>query len=77
MPIGNNALDTGYSRVPKKGKESKSVLLNSIKGGPREVLTASNRRINEKDEECSGALPCMEQLSVELDFNDLSALFEK
>ena len=33
----------------------------------------ANERTN-KDEGCSGALPCMEHLSVELDFNDLSTL---
>ena len=30
-----------------------------------------------KKKDCSGALPCMEHLSVELDFNDLSALYEE
>ena len=45
-------------------------LINGSYGGPR-------RGKDEKNKECSGALPCMEHLSLELDFNDLSALYEE
>jgi hypothetical protein len=41
------------------------------------LIDGSGRVADEKTKDVVGALPCLEHLSVELDFNDLSALYEE